>query len=64
MKYTALIYGLLLFLCSACGQKTEVTSPDGKNKLVLMLDESGSLYYQIFSGIKQSFFCNRLVDKT
>jgi len=50
MKYTALIYGLLLFLCSACGQKTEVTSPDGKNKLVLMLDESGSLYYQIFSG--------------
>lgn len=50
MKYTAIIYGLLLFLCSACGQKTEVTSPDGKNKLVLMLDESGSLYYQIFSG--------------
>ena len=50
MKYTAIIWGVLLFLCSACGQKTEVTSPDGRNKLMLMLDESGSLYYQIFSG--------------
>ena len=48
MKYTAIIWGVLLFLCSACGQKTEVTSPDGRNKLMLMLDESGSLYYQIF----------------
>ena len=50
MKYTAIIWGVLLFLCSACEQKTEVTSPDGRNKLMLMLDESGSLYYQIFSG--------------
>lgn len=48
MKYTAIIWGVLLFLCSACEQKTEVTSPDGRNKLMLMLDESGSLYYQIF----------------
>lgn len=24
MKYTALIYGLLLFLCSACGQKQKL----------------------------------------
>ena len=45
MKYTAIIWGVLLFLCSACEQKTEVTSPDGRNKLMLMLDESGSLYY-------------------
>ncbi|MEL5892401.1 glycoside hydrolase family 97 catalytic domain-containing protein [Bacteroides sp. GD17] len=50
MKYTAMVMGLLLFLCSACGEKAEVTSPDGRNTLTLTLDESGSLYYRILSG--------------
>lgn len=53
MKYPAIIMGLLLFLCSACEPKTEVASPDGRNILTLMLDESGSLHYRILSGEKE-----------
>lgn len=52
MRKYALAAGLLLLL-GACRQGTEVVSPDGENKLVLSLDESGALSYRIWSGDKE-----------
>lgn len=53
MKNYVLAAGVLSLLC-ACRPDMSVVSPDGENKLVLALDESGALTYQVWSGNKET----------
>lgn len=50
MRQFLFLIGFFLLICSGCQSTTEVSSPNGKNRLSLTLNEHGALCYQVCSG--------------